>query len=177
MFSPRWLFLYPGASLLIVGLVATIILALTPVAVAGVVFDVNTLLYSSSMILVGFQLCLFAIFTKLFAAAEGLMPKDDRVSRLFGNNFLEVGLITGAIFLLGGIVGFFVALSLWINQGFGNLDTRVALRVVIPSVLGIALGIQTIFSSFFISILQLKLRHDDEGTDRARLSRGAFQNE
>jgi hypothetical protein len=116
------------------------------------------LLYSASATIIGFQIVTFAIFTKAFAISEGLIPEDSRLRQFFRYIKLEVGLIIGFILLLIGIGGTIFALITWKSAKFGSLDPLVTMRIVIPSVTSLALGVQVIFSSFFLSVLGLKRR-------------------
>lgn len=150
LYSPRWLFLYPGFFLMIMGLVTTIILLSSP--------RVHSLLYSATAIIIGFQLVNFAIFTKVYAIQEGLFPQDKKLLKFIKFFTLEQGLILGIIlFLLGGIISV-IALFQWESVGFGSLNPILTMRLVIPSVTSIALGLQIIFASFFLSIFQLKTK-------------------
>jgi glycosyltransferase involved in cell wall biosynthesis len=158
LYSPRWLFLYPGLALMFVGAAVGGRLVFGPLTVAGVTFDVHTLLYASMAIVIGFQTVVFAFFTKIFATTQRLLPEDARLNRLFEYIKLETGLTIGAVLLIAGL-GFSVyALSSWRARFFGSLDPTETLRLVIPAVTLIMLGLQTVFSSFFFSILGLK-RH------------------
>jgi glycosyltransferase involved in cell wall biosynthesis len=150
MYSPRWLFLYPGLALMFLGFVATIWFMTQP--------RVHTLLYSATALIIGFQIVSFAIFTKAFAISEGLLPEDRKLRRFLRYINLEVGLIIGVILFLVGIGGSVYALYTWNAQLYGALDPAVTMRIVIPSVTCLALGIQVVFSSFFLSVLELKRR-------------------
>ncbi|MDJ0842673.1 glycosyltransferase family 2 protein [Crocosphaera sp.] len=150
LYSPRWLFLYPGLFLMLVGLVSTLFLLGTP--------RVHTLLYSATAMIIGFQAVSFAVFTKAFAITEGLLPQDPKIQRFFRYVNLESGLIIGTVLLLLGLGGSLYALGSWGDKLFGSLDPIVTMRIIIPSVTCLALGIQVIFSSFFLSVLGLKRR-------------------
>jgi glycosyltransferase involved in cell wall biosynthesis len=152
MFSPRWLFLLPGALLMLVGLVGAAI-ALPTTTINGVTFAAHTLLFACLAILVGYQAILFAVFTKIFAIAEGLMPEDRRLTRLFKVITLEKGLIAGAVALVVGVVLLGSAVNQWRLAGFGNLEYGETMRVVISGATLTALGVQTVLASFFLSIL------------------------
>ncbi len=158
LYSPRWLFLYPGALLMLAGLVTGFWLWPGPRRIGGVTFDVHTLVYASMAILVGFQAITFAVFTKIFAISEGLLPEDPRLNKLFRWVTLEVGLIVGGAVMLIGIAGSVYALDFWGQRSFGPLDPSQTLRTVIPAVTCLTLGCQIIFSSFFLSVLGLRLR-------------------
>lgn len=150
LYSPRWLFFYPGLLLMLVGFVSTLWFLSSP--------RVHTLLYSATAIIIGFQIMTFAIFTKVFAITERLLPEDRRLKRMFRYFSLEVGLILGGILLLMGTFGSIYAFSTWEATSFGSLDPATTMRIVIPSVTCLALGFQVIFSSFFLSVLGLKRR-------------------
>jgi len=158
LYSPRWLFLYPGLLLMLVGALAGGWLLVGPRVVDGVTLDVHTLLYAAMAIVVGYQTVIFAVFTKVFAITEGLLPEDPRLTLLFRHVKLETGLIAGSLLFTGGIAMSVYALSSWSATSFGPLSPSVTLRLVIPAAILITLGLQTILSSFFLSILGLK-RH------------------
>jgi len=158
MYSPRWLFLYPGIASIVVGLAACIWLMPGPRRVGDVVFDVHTLIYGFGSILVGFQLLAFAVFTKVFAITEGLLPEDPRLNRMFEHIKLETGLIAGVIFVIVGVAGSLFALSTWAQSSFGPITSANILRIVMFSVFSLIAGPQIIFSSFFLSILGLRRR-------------------
>jgi glycosyltransferase involved in cell wall biosynthesis len=151
LYSPRWLFLYPGAVLALVGLVASAALLPTP--------RVHTLVYAAMLVVIGFQTIVFAAFTKIFAINEGLLPPDRRLDRVFKIITLEVGLVLGVLMLAAGVAGSLYALAVWEQTAFGVLDaSSLAMRIVIVSSSAIALGVQVILSSFFFSILGLRRR-------------------
>jgi glycosyltransferase involved in cell wall biosynthesis len=158
LYSPRWLFLYPGMSLLVIGTVVGVLLLRGPLAVGGVVFDVDTLLFAAMAILIGFQSVVFAMFTKVFAISEGLLPEDARLSRLFRYVTLESGLLVGVLLALTGGGSWVLGLAYWQRQHFGPLDPEQTLRIVIPGVVCLTLGFQIILSSFFLSVLGMSRR-------------------
>jgi glycosyltransferase involved in cell wall biosynthesis len=160
LFSPRWLFLYPGLALFAVGVVLSALLLGGPLHLAGVRLDIHTLLVAGFLSLIGYQLVLFAVFTKIFAVRMGFHPPHPVLEGLFRYITLEVGLLAGALMVLAGIVGLVLAVASWQSVGFGNLDPSLTMREVIPAVLLLAIGTQTVFASFFISILSI----DIEGT-------------
>ena len=158
MYSPRWLFLYPGIASILLGLVVCLWLLPGPRQVGEVVFDVHTLAYAFGSMMVGFQLLAFAVFTKVFAITEGLLPEDPRLNRFFEYIKLETGLIAGGLLVILGIAGSVFALSGWARTSFGPLNSESMLRIVLPSVFALVLGAQVIFSSFFLSIMGLRRR-------------------
>ena len=159
MYSPRWLFLYPGLLLMIVGGVTGVLLLPGPIPLTeGVGLDVHTLLFAFAAVLIGFQAVSFAAFARIYALTEGLLPADPTLTRMFKTFTLEVGLVVGALLFLGGLTGAVVAVLRWSEAGFGGLDARVMLRTAIPSATAICLGAQIILTSFLFSLLGLRTR-------------------
>ncbi|HLZ94170.1 MAG TPA: glycosyltransferase family 2 protein [Candidatus Dormibacteraeota bacterium] len=153
LFSPRWLFLYPGLALLAIGVLLSIALLPGPLRIGGVRLDIHTLLVAGFACLLGYQLVLFAIFTKFFAIREGFHPPHPALERVSHLATLEAGLLAGALMSLVGLVALIAAVLSWHSAGFGNLDPSLTMREVIPAVVLLALGTQTVFASFFLSIL------------------------
>ena len=158
LYSPRWLFLYPGLALMLIGSLVGAWLLPEPRRVGNVVFDVHTMLYAAIAILLGFQSIAFAVFTKLFAISEGLHPPDPLLDRLFRYINLELGLLVGTALAILGFGISIYAVQVWGRQHFGPLDMSRTFRVVIPAALSLTLGVQAIFSSFFLSVLGLRRR-------------------
>lgn len=156
LYSPRWLFLYPGLFLMLFGILISLWLLPSPRKVGNLVLDIHTLLYGAIAILIGYQIILFAVFTKVFAIAEGLLPPDERMNKAFKYIKLETGLLIGAILSVAGIAGSIYSVICWQKTGFGPLQPSEMLRMIIPSIIALMLGIQTIFSSFFLSVLGMK---------------------
>lgn len=157
MYSPRWLFLAPGAFVILLGMIGYA-LAMPGVRWRGLTFDAHTLLFASLAILCGYQSVVFAILTKTFAVSEGFLPMDARMDRVFRVITLERGLLAGATGSLVGTALLLAALDQWRQAGFGPLDYSRTMRWVIPGATLTALGIQTILFSFFFSILRMYRR-------------------
>jgi hypothetical protein len=156
LYSPRWLFLYPGIVLFLLGIVTSAWLLPGPRMVGAIGFDIHTLLFAAMTVLIGFQSMLFATFSKVFAISEGLLPEDARLNRLFTYIGLEVGLAVGILLAGAGTSAWVVGLEYWRNHHFGPLDPEKTLRIVIPGVVLFTLGFQIILSSFFLSVLGMK---------------------
>jgi glycosyltransferase involved in cell wall biosynthesis len=158
LFSPNWLFLYPGLLMMAVGLVCGASLIAGPVTIAGARFDVNALIYFAFFVLIGFQSVLFAFLSRVYATQEGLYPRTAGFSNILRSVTLERGLVIGALIALTGILlGGFSILD-WSKHGFGAMDFASLARLVIPSATAAAIGVELIFFSFFFSTLQLSVR-------------------
>ncbi|HKT79805.1 MAG TPA: glycosyltransferase family 2 protein [Vicinamibacterales bacterium] len=159
LYSPRWLFLYPGALLMAIGLAVGAALLPGPIMLSPTVgLDVHTLLFAFAAVLVGFQAVAFAVFTRIYAYNEGLLPHDETLERLFKTFTLEIGLGVGIVLLLLGFGGTLSAIFRWSAVGFGPLNARDTLRTAIPSAAAICLGGQVVLTSFLLSFLGLKKR-------------------
>jgi hypothetical protein len=157
IYSPRWLFLAPGLLLSVLGIIVAAALSVNDIKISGVQLNVGTLMMACMGVVVGFQLVAFAFFTKVFAIAEGLLPEDPRLARVFKVFTLEKGIVAGLVVLLVGTILFLRALWLWQQAHFGLLpSTEENLRRLIPAATLLILGVQIVFSSFFMSVLGLK---------------------
>ena len=158
LYSPRWLFLYPGSILVLIGFVVGAWLLPGPREVGVITFDVHTLLYAAIAVLLGFQAIAFAIFTKFFAISEGLHPPDPEFEMIFRYINLEVLLLAGGVLAVAGFGASVYAVKVWGAHNFGPLDFSHTLRMVIPAVLCLTLGVQAIFCGFFLSVLGMRRR-------------------
>ena len=158
LYSPRWLFLSPGLGLAALGLALLAWVYGAPRNLGPAVLDVHTMFYASLMVLIGFQAVAFAMFAKVFAIQEGLLQPDPRLDRLFKVVTLEAGVLVGSALLLVGLGWTGIVVAGWARSGFAQLDPSRTFRNIVPAGLALTLGIQVIFSSFFLSILGLRTR-------------------
>jgi hypothetical protein len=156
LYSPRWLFLIPGAVLMTVGLVTGFMLTLGPVTLGEVTFDVDSLVAAAAVFVIGFQAVLFAILTKIYAIEEGFLPQDSRVEWFVTTITLERGLAIGVAIGVLGFSGLVASLLHWNLQDFGVLDPRRSLRMVVPSAAALIVSFQTIFAALFASVLGIR---------------------
>jgi hypothetical protein len=158
LYSPRWLFFYPGMLLMCLGLLLGLWLIPQPRVVGNVVLDVHSLLYAGAAVLLGFQSAVFGVLANAFAVMQGLFPRSEFVKRVYRVVSLEFGAILGLFLVIAGFVGSIAAVLVWREHSFGTLDPRETLRIAIPSVLALVLGAQTIMASVFLDIMRLNVR-------------------
>ena len=158
LFSPGWLFLYPGLLALLLGLGGMAWLLPGPRHVGSVTLDIHSLLYAATAMVVGMQAMVFWLFAKHYGMREGFLPDDPGFRRLIGMFSLERGLILGGLLLLSGIALGIAALAGWGSAGFGALRPDDTMRRVIPSATMILLGFQLAYGCFFISVLDIRSR-------------------
>jgi hypothetical protein len=158
LYSPTWLFLYPGIALFVAGLGLTIALLPGPIIVGRIRFDVHTLLYAQTAAVLGSQTIIFAVLAKVFGISQGVLPENPLLKKITRRVTLERGLIVGGLLLLAGFVGSILAVFRWGQNSFGRLNYEDTLRIAIPSVGLFVIGFQTVVASFFLSILGLTRR-------------------
>ncbi len=157
MYSPRWLFFYPGFALIASGLLGMILLLPGPLSIGNVTFDIHTLLLSGMVIILGVQTLSFAILAKQFAINNKLLPYDSHFISLIDKISMEKMLIFGVLLMLGGILGIIYTLFFWGTVDFGALTPSYIMRILVPSITLVAVGFQIIIASFFKGILSLKI--------------------
>ena len=158
LYSPRWLFFYPGLAALTVGIILSALLIPGPLPVAGHTLDVDTLTYALGLVLIGAHITVFAVSAKVFGTQEGFLPPNPQFERLFKIITLETGLVFGCFLLLVGAVILGYAFHLWHAAAFGNMSPTRMLRLTLPSATAFMLGVEVIFGSFFLSLLGLNRR-------------------
>ncbi|MGA8048856.1 MAG: glycosyltransferase family 2 protein [Burkholderiales bacterium] len=157
LFSPRWLFLYPGLTLLTLGTALTTALYFAPLHIGAAGLDIHSMLYGSAGAMLGLQLCLFALFARVSAQNAGLLPPQPTLDRLLRVITLERGVLTGLAAVLTGLIWSAVALWHWGEAGFGALDPRMVMRDTIPATALMVSGMEVMLGSFLLSLLNWKV--------------------
>ncbi len=150
--SPTWLFIVPGIALLLLGLVPLLALAAGPVSVFGRSWEIHTMIVAATLTLVAAQVIQLGLFARTYAVLY-LNERDPTFERLWRVIRLEHGLALGALLLLAGVGLLAFVFATWASGGYGRLG------YAHPALLGLtlaALGVQTVFGSFFLSVLGLR---------------------
>jgi glycosyltransferase involved in cell wall biosynthesis len=159
LYSPKWLFLYPGLLLLAIGIAGMAWLVPGERTIGGVGFDVSTLLYFALAVIVGLQAVYYFLTARWFGIMEGLLPEDPLIRRIVERpRRLEWALLVGTVLIGVGLGLSIYALGRWNKAGFGPLDYPDTLRIVIPGATLICVGMQTVFSALFLGVLGLRRR-------------------
>ena len=154
LFSPDWVFLYPGFALMIAGFALSAILLVGPFELGGVTLDVHTLLFSATMLVLGTQLVLIAILTKTYASHTGLLPGSTRLTAALDAFSLEIGLAAGMAVILLGFAMYGIGFYQWSQVEFGEISNYAStLRFSITGTTLVAIGGMLFFGSFVISLL------------------------
>jgi glycosyltransferase involved in cell wall biosynthesis len=159
IFSPKWLFLLPGAITFGIGIIGSLALLFGPITIGPVGFDVSSQIYLAAFALVGYQGILFWLLTKLYGQREGFfLPRGRAFERVAERATVENGVLVGAILFVIGLAIAIVQLSVWANQGFGTLNPVETMRLAVPASLFMILGAQTIMSGMFLGILAVDIK-------------------
>jgi glycosyltransferase involved in cell wall biosynthesis len=158
LYSPSWLFFYPGILLVILGAILSALLLPGPLKVGHFILDINTLMYASILIIIGVQSILFSLFTYVFGVNAQLLPPDHPMEEIVRRITLEKGILISLSMILTGLVSSVSALVYWSQTFFGPLEPTLSMRLVIPGAVLFALGFQIFFASFFLGILNTKLK-------------------
>ena len=156
LFSPRWLFLYPGFSMFMLGLLCSLWLLPQSRVLGSITLDVHTLLYTAVLTVIGFQSVLFWFFAKIYGEYVRIVPPDPWFQKLIKIINIESGLIAGVAMLVSGMVLGLIAVESWTSEGFGALHPSETMRYVIPSATLILLAFHVIYGAFFMSILGIR---------------------
>ena len=159
LFSPNWLFLYPGLAAMLLGLIGGASLFVHPVYIGGVKFSTDTLIYCAMLIHVGFQSVLFMVLSRAFAIQERLTPRPAVLSLFDRLSRLEYGVLLGGALMAVG--GYFLvrAVHVWASADFGNLDVESITRIVVISSVFLSLGFEIVLSSFLLGTFRLNVRN------------------
>jgi glycosyltransferase involved in cell wall biosynthesis len=159
MYSPRWLFFYPGLFLTVLGGLGTILLSFKAVRIGNISFDINTMLFCVLMVILGVQTISFSIITSAYARIIKLYPVNDKFMESFYSFSVLKGAVTGVIIFLIGIFLSAAGISVWAGAGFGSLMPASLLRLLFPAVLALSIGWQIIFTSFLLGIFQIRTKY------------------
>jgi len=160
LYSPNWLFLFPGLALMLVGLAGTALLEQDSIQLSHARLGLDTLIYLAFMSVVGYQSVLFAVLSRIYAVQEHLYPASPGYRHIFRYINMERGLIAGALIALAGLGAAVYAFLTWRSAGFGDLNIEHVARIVIPSSMAITLGFETVLFSFFLSTLGINIRRN-----------------
>jgi hypothetical protein len=158
IYSPRWLFLYPGLVLLAVGSLGVVALFPGQFRLGGVALDINTFVVACIALLIGIQSITFAAIARRYATLRGLLPPSARYSPLLRALTPERLLVLGAVIFGLALVGVLWSLVQWIAVDFGPLEDPRILRVLMLSFTGLAAAVQLWLVAFLASLMEIAQR-------------------
>lgn len=152
--SPRFLFLYPGILMLMIGLLGSLLTLRGESSVLNLFLSSNTYFLSIGLMLVGIQTIIMAILARIFSSTLGILPKRRHISDFLRYFTLERGIVLGLFLIAIGIAAFTMLLLNWNGAGFDSYSTTLSLRISGVIILATLSGLQILFASFFASMVQ-----------------------
>lgn len=152
-YAPKWLFVYPGLALCAGGIAGVGVLSITPVELGAVELGVHTLLFAAMALLLGSQLVSFGLLARLYGVSSGMWPSGPTIERFRRVFTVERGCIAGGVLTLGGLALASTLFVSWAGGGFGPQEPAQLMRLAIPAVLATCIGMQIVFASFFVALL------------------------
>ncbi len=158
MYSPKWLFLYPGMLLLVAGIAGALLLLPGPVFIGEVGFDLHTFIVACVATMLGTQSICFAVIARQHTTNRRLLPPSQLFTSMLDRLTLERLLIAGATIALLGAAGFVWCISQWASVGFGPLEYAGIMRTLTISLTAIVIGFQFALSGFLSAIIAIPTR-------------------
>ncbi len=154
LYSPAWLFLYPGLFLLAAGGLLSLLLFFGPVNIGFRYIDFHTFIAAGSLSYLGLNMVSFAAITRVYAYQSGLLPNQPRFFTLFRYISLEKGLLAGGLLVLVGLI--LLVRALLLSDNFAQIGFDNSVRLVFGGALALVSGAQVIFTSFVLSMLGMR---------------------
>jgi glycosyltransferase involved in cell wall biosynthesis len=156
LYSPSWLYLGPGGLLLLLGLAGMVLLASGPIDILGRTWQIHAMLGFVAMTLIGAQVIQLGVFARTYARVR-IGERDMLLERLGKGITLEHGLAAGALLILFAFLGLSWVAIEWAQNGFGALGRAYETALLVTA---LGLGIQIVFSAFFLALLTMPLRRE-----------------
>jgi glycosyltransferase involved in cell wall biosynthesis len=155
--SPRWLFIYPGVSLIAIGLIGSALLAFGAVSIGvHTTLDTHSLVVACFAILIGVQLVMFGALARRYQTLEGILPPSSRYQKFLLGLNLEPILQAAVVLFLAGVIGSLWAVAQWAGTGFGAIHDTGVMRVLVLSLTAVTVAIQAAAAGFLASVFALR---------------------
>lgn len=155
IYSPRWLFVYPGMLFFFAGMLWAILIYIHPIQIGKVQFEVTTMFYSSVLMLLGFQMIQFSVFTGLFGERIGQFPPNRKLVHKVVRILDKAGYKAAAAVIIVGLAGVAFTLYRWGMVGFGKLSTTWICKTAILFGFLLAIGFELLLFTIFSRILRM----------------------
>ncbi|MGU3493644.1 glycosyltransferase family 2 protein [Xanthobacteraceae bacterium A53D] len=159
VYSPRWLFFYPGLVLVLLGSLGLAALFPGPLTLfGGIRLDIHTFLVAAMTVLVGVQAMSFGVVARRYGALLGFLPASEDLERVLHSFSLEWVLRAALVLAIFGI-GFQIwAFSSWAATGFGDLAFGYTIRVLILGLTALVAAIQLALTAFLASVVEMPFK-------------------
>jgi glycosyltransferase involved in cell wall biosynthesis len=158
LFSPRWLFLYPGYASLGLGLFLAVLLWHGPVKIGSdIELDANSFLVAAMLVIVGLQAISFAVIGRRFASRYGFIPPSQTFDQLLESLTLEKLLSVAVLLVLIGFGLILFSVGRWADLDFGPIEGGGTMRMMIVAMTAIVAGTQLAMTGFMASMINIPL--------------------
>jgi len=158
IYSPRWLFLYPGLVLLALGLAGVLVLFPGDLKLGASTLGINTFIAACMAVLIGVQSVTFAAVARRYSTLRGLLPPSTRYSALLRAMTPERMLGGGVVLFLVAALGLAWSVYQWVSVNFGPLPDPSVVRVFALSLTGVVAAIQLGLVAFLASLMEIPQR-------------------
>ena len=158
IYSPRWLFLYPGLVLLVLGLAGVLVLFNGDVRLGASTLGINTFIAACMAMLIGVQSITFAAVARRYATLRGLLPPSSRYSALLRSLTPERLLVVGVVLFVVALLGMAWSVWRWVSVDFGPLPEASVVRVFALSLTGLVAAVQLWLVAFLASLMEITVR-------------------
>jgi len=156
MMTPRWLMLYPGLALVVLGTMAELVILRGTIVIRGVGFDIHSMLYAAGATVLGVQLVLFSLLARTVGVVKNLLPMSRSLARFLRLFTLERGILLGLSLATGGFALAVYSVVSWAHARLGALDPSEMMRIAIPSVTLMLTGAEIFFASFLLGFIDVR---------------------
>ena len=160
LFSPRWLFLYPGLLIFILSGIGYFSLLSGPLSIGNVEFNYNSLFIFQSGTLIGFLFLIFGVLLRIVGVKEGLLPQHNLIEKLRNSSMLEIGSFSGVAIFILGLIYALKGFNQWGDVGFTSIPDMSLLRLVSLSTFMMIIGSLLFLFSLAIGFLSLPTRRN-----------------
>lgn len=155
LLSPRWTLGVPGLALLLSGVVLMLLVAVSPLEIGDITFDLHTLVVACLFVTVGYQAMTIAAAIRFNPLWRDLGPPNALFRSLARIISFESCLWIGCALAVIGASLILWQTIVWASGDFGALPLQRSLRVVLVGATILALGVQTVLVSVVSAMLAL----------------------
>ncbi len=156
LFAPTWVFFFPAVIITCLSLTLLLWMFFQSFQLGRISLGIHTMLVLGALIIVGYQLFHWSVCVAQFAEKIHLPVRSPKLISFFSRPRVELGVIVGSLSFLVGFLFFSVIFLQWVQSGFSNLHPEETMKIFIPGVIFMVLGIQIFFSSFFLGLLKIE---------------------
>ncbi len=155
IYSPRWLFLYPGVALLTLGAATVAALFSGPLHLGRLGFENKTFFVGCLWLVVGVQSISFSLLVRRYASLQGYLPRHRRYAKLLEALTLEKLAVAALVLIVLGCGGVAWCFFKWQDALFGPFESRIAARMMVLSITLLVSGTQLLLTAFLGAIMDV----------------------